>query len=255
VGGEIAQYYELNFPKNSMTDTPPTSTFFPSILLDSTNSDGLDLKETGNHFFKRSDYPSAINAYNEAIKLLSVSPIIQSNPDFKAGLMSSYLNLSLVYIKGNQYKLAIQNSDLAVKVDSDSVKAYYRRGQAKAGLKLYSEAISDFQTILDREPSNKEAKSALNVAISDMKVKLEQDKGGVLAKMFCGGLYDEEIKNTPVSKNNKDPWEQMKQRTQWNQEIKEKFPDVEINKNGPTILPMHTKSTKIHPFQPKKISP
>jgi tetratricopeptide (TPR) repeat protein len=159
----------------------------------------------------------------------------------------------LVYIKGNQNKLAIQNSDLALKVDSDSVKAFYRRGQAKAGLKLYSEAISDFQTILDREPSNKEAKTALNFAISDMKVKLEQDKGGVLAKMFCGGLYDEEIKNTPVSKNNKDPWEQMKQRTQWNQEIKEKFPDVEINKHGPTILPMHTKSTKIHPFQPKKI--
>jgi hypothetical protein len=76
-----------------MTGTPPTSTFFPSILLDSTGSDGLDLKETGNHFFKRSDYPSAINAYIEAIKLLSVSPIIQSNPDVKAGLMSSYLNL------------------------------------------------------------------------------------------------------------------------------------------------------------------
>jgi hypothetical protein len=73
--------------------------------------------------------------------------------------------------------------------------------------------------------------------------------------MFCGGLYDEEIKNTPITKNKNDPWEQMKQREKWNQEIAEKFPDVEINKNGPTILPMHTKSTKIHPLKPKKNFP
>jgi outer membrane protein assembly factor BamD (BamD/ComL family) len=64
-------------------------------------------------------------------------------------------------------------------VDPDSVKAYYQRGQAKAGLKQYEDAINDFQTILDKEPCNKEAKAALTAAKADLKVKHQQDKGGV----------------------------------------------------------------------------
>jgi serine/threonine-protein phosphatase 5 len=70
------------------------------------------------------------------------------------------LNLALIYIKQKEFKLAMEISDEALKIDPDSVKAYYRRGQAHNGLDLRGEAIKDFEVVLEKQPSNKEAKIA-----------------------------------------------------------------------------------------------
>ena len=85
---------------------------------------------------------------------------IETNADVKNGIVSCTLNLALVYIKQKEFKLAMEISDEALKIDPHSIKAYYRRGQAQNGLNLKGEAIKDFEVVLEKQPSNKEAKNA-----------------------------------------------------------------------------------------------
>lgn len=128
--------------------------------LNTDASAGLDLKERGNHFYKNSNFPSAVGSYEGAIKLLESSGQVETNADVKNAVVSCSLNLALIYIKQKEFKLAMEISDEALKIDPDSVKAYYRRGQAHNGLDLRGEAIKDFEVVLDKQPSNKEAKIA-----------------------------------------------------------------------------------------------
>ena len=231
-------------------DTDKESEFF-NVLLDENESRGLLLKETGNKYFKQSDFPKAIDAYNQSIGLLSTSSLVKTNPDVKDGLMASYTNLALVQIKQKNYKDAIETTKSALKVDPSSIKAYYRRGQAYSYMKQYSEAIKDFELIQQCEPSNKEAQNALNIAKEDLKMKQTKEKGGVFSKLFTNGLYDEEIKNTKPVKNKDDPWSQMQTTAKMHDQMEKDYPGVEINRRGMTVLPMHQKSKTIHKITPK----
>jgi len=50
----------------------------------------------------------------------------------------------------------------AIKLNSQYIKAYYRRATARFELKRYEDAKKDLELILELEPSNKEAKSLLS---------------------------------------------------------------------------------------------
>lgn len=47
----------------------------------------------------------------------------------------------------------------AIKLNSQYVKAFYRRATARVELKRYEDAKKDLETVLEFEPSNKEAKN------------------------------------------------------------------------------------------------
>lgn len=43
----------------------------------------------------------------------------------------------------------------ALDLDPESAKGWFRRGKAEMGMKLYEQAVADFEATLLREPDNK----------------------------------------------------------------------------------------------------
>jgi regulator of sirC expression with transglutaminase-like and TPR domain len=67
----------------------------------------------------------------------------------------------LAYLKNKEYARVLDDSNAAIKLKSDYIKAYHRRGKAYAAMNKLELAIRDFQYILEKEPNNKEAMAEL----------------------------------------------------------------------------------------------
>ena len=67
-------------------------------------------------------------------------------------------------MKQKLYKKALEDSETAIRMKPDYLKAYHRRGKALAALEQYEAAIKDFQFLLEKEPNNKEINKELKDA-------------------------------------------------------------------------------------------
>ncbi|KAJ8986072.1 hypothetical protein NQ317_003366 [Molorchus minor] len=72
------------------------------------------------------------------------------------------LNLAAVKLKRNKYKQALELCNEIIKKDRMSGKAYYRRAQARLGLKDYDKAIDDLNTAVSNIPNDKNVLDLLN---------------------------------------------------------------------------------------------
>merc|ERR1719261_1978963 len=73
----------------------------------------------------------------------------------------AYSNRAMTYIKQKQWDKAEEDCCSALAVNPDHVKSYLRRGNARNGLGRHRDALRDFQNVLKREPSNKQARTKL----------------------------------------------------------------------------------------------
>ena len=72
----------------------------------------------------------------------------------------------------------MEDSNEALKLKDDYIKAYHRRGKAYAALNKFERAIRDFQYILEKEPHNKDAMQEVKSArkkLDDKLLKVKQD--------------------------------------------------------------------------------
>lgn len=72
----------------------------------------------------------------------------------------------------------MEDSNEALKLKDDYIKAYHRRGKAYAALNKFELAIRDFQYILEKEPHNKDAMQEVKSArkkLDDKLLKVKQD--------------------------------------------------------------------------------
>ncbi|XP_053206173.1 uncharacterized protein LOC128390474 [Panonychus citri] len=112
------------------------------------NPKALEKKEEGNRFFKMGNYSSAVSCYSQAIELDKENHLLFGNR------AQSYLNL-------NRPEEAIEDCDCALKLDSNYVKGYLRRGTAFKLLHEYEKAAVDFEKVIQLEPNNKQAPKEL----------------------------------------------------------------------------------------------
>ncbi|XP_078427761.1 tetratricopeptide repeat (TPR)-like superfamily protein [Wolffia australiana] len=111
----------------------------------------IELKEEGNKFVKmgKKHYAAAIDRYTRAINQKAVvdseTSVIFSN--------RAHVNLLL----GN-YRRALEDSEQAIKLSPDSLKAYYRAAKAAFSLDLTTEAASFCKEGLSRFADNNELK-------------------------------------------------------------------------------------------------
>jgi serine/threonine-protein phosphatase 5 len=103
------------------------------------------LKQDANTLFSKKNYSQAIQKYTDAITLNPNSQMLYSNRAF-------------AYIKIELFGAAIRDADLAIKLDSNYTKGYYRRAVANMGLGNLKEALKDFKTVIKVAPSDMDAK-------------------------------------------------------------------------------------------------
>ena len=84
--------------------------------------------------------------YNEAIQYYSKS--LNIYPDDPA----TYSNRALAHLYLKEYSRVIEDSNKAIKLDADYIKAYHRRGKAYVAMNKLELAVKDFQFILEKEP-------------------------------------------------------------------------------------------------------
>ncbi|CAI4223253.1 unnamed protein product [Auanema sp. JU1783] len=97
-----------------------------------------------NQFFKDQAYDVAIELYTMAIEY---------NPT-----ATLYANRSMAYLKKELYGSALEDSDSAIALDRNFIKAYYRRATANMALGRFKKALGDYATVAGALPNDPDAK-------------------------------------------------------------------------------------------------
>jgi FK506-binding protein 4/5 len=98
-------------------------------------------------------------------------------------LLSVRLNLSLVALKTNEMKTAVEQCTKALELDENNEKALFRRGQALLAMHEPEKAVEDFAKVT---ALNSENKAALNqIALCKKKIaEFRQKDKMIFKKMF-----------------------------------------------------------------------
>lgn len=105
-------------------------------------------KNSGNYWVNKKDYEKAAEEYTKAIQADDSQSIFFSN--------RAFVNLKL-----NRFQSGLEDSNKAIELDSNNVKAYHRRGLAYAGLLEFSRAKRDMELVLRAKPGDATAKHTL----------------------------------------------------------------------------------------------
>ncbi|KAM7270435.1 hypothetical protein ACFE04_029649 [Oxalis oulophora] len=134
-------------------------------------STAIELKEKGNEFFKMGTkhYNDAIDCYTRAINQNALS-------DGEMSVLFS--NRAHVNLLLQNYRRALNDAEMAVKLSDTNVKAHYRAAKAALSLKLLSEAHSFCKSGLEHDPDNKEIEK-LEKQISSLRIEQEQHEAEV----------------------------------------------------------------------------
>lgn len=141
-------------------------------------------KAKGTSFFKAEKYKMAVKFYQEVVSLLeNATGMDEEEEKTKKDslLLAAHLNLAMCYLKLNDSHLAAQQCDKALELDSDNVKALFRRGQALQNKADYDLAKQDFERVVELDPQNKAAKNQVTVCVRKMKQIKEKEK-----KLYAG---------------------------------------------------------------------
>ncbi|CAJ2634968.1 unnamed protein product [Trifolium pratense] len=94
------------------------------------------LRNDGNHYFKKSRFGAAIDAYTEAITLCPNVPVY-------------FTNRALCHLKRNDWERVEEDCRRAIQLDSNSVKAHYMLGLALLEKKELTKGIKELERALN----------------------------------------------------------------------------------------------------------
>ncbi|BCS20131.1 protein serine/threonine phosphatase PPT1 [Aspergillus puulaauensis] len=106
------------------------------------------LKVQGNKAFVQHEWPAAVDFYTQAIGKYDKEP-------------SFFSNRAQCHIKLEAYGFAVADATKALELDSNYIKAYWRRALANSAILNYRDAVKDFKAVVKREPGNRDAKLKL----------------------------------------------------------------------------------------------
>lgn len=136
-------------------------------------------KEKGNQYFKGNEYNNAIKLYQKILKDIlekDGDPIKKNDEDCIKLILSTYLNLSLCFLRIEEYEQARDSAFKAISLSSNNDKAHYRYAQALLALSEYEEAKEHFEICLTIDPKNSEAKSQISKCMANMQKSADTEK-------------------------------------------------------------------------------
>lgn len=103
-------------------------------------------KTEANTAFNKGHYDQAIDLYSKAIDAFAQSAIY-------------YANRSFAYLRTECFGYALADATKAIDIDPSYVKAYYRRASANMALGKFKLALTDFEQVHKRRPTDADAKA------------------------------------------------------------------------------------------------
>eukprot|EP00296_Roombia_truncata_P000085 JP435744.1.p1 GENE.JP435744.1~~JP435744.1.p1 ORF type:complete len:485 (+),score=111.09 JP435744.1:3-1457(+) len=165
----------------------------------------LSRKEEGNALFKSQDYTAAGSSYSQAVDYLEYvegdsdsedeapaePPTKITKVEIDAVRLPSLLNLAAANLKTENFAEAEKAAGKALTIDSNNIKALFRRGQALVSLGNLDEAKVVLNKAKEVDPGNKDVQNQLALISKKIKEQKQKEKamfGGFFNKM---SMYDE----------------------------------------------------------------
>lgn len=144
--------------------------------------DAEGYKAQGNAAFSAKDFPAAVTAFSEAIKLDGNNHILWSNR-------------SAAYASMRNFTAALDDAKKCVSLKSDWAKGYQRLGAAHHGLRDYEEAVEAYEKGLQIDPTNASLKESMAAAQKEAQAAFVNP----FAKVFTKDCVDRIRANPKIS--------------------------------------------------------
>ena len=131
-------------------------------------------KDQGNAAFRTKDYESAINFYSQAVEQTPNDHTILGNR-------------SAAYYQLKKYDEALADADKCIEIMPDWSKGYQRKGMAMQAQGKLDEAITLYETGVDKDANNAQCKQFLDQAIQ-AKMQASMGAGGMPGMGGMGGM-------------------------------------------------------------------
>ncbi|KAM4826929.1 tetratricopeptide repeat protein 1 isoform 2-T2 [Thomomys bottae] len=133
------------------------------------------LKEEGNEQFRRGDYVEAESSYSEALQTCPAC--------FQKDRSILFSNRAAARMKQDKNELAISDCSKAIQLNPSYIRAILRRAELYEKTSKLDEALEDYKSILEKDPSVHQAREAcmrLPKQIEERNEKLKEEMLGKL---------------------------------------------------------------------------
>ncbi|KAK9870247.1 hypothetical protein WA026_006334 [Henosepilachna vigintioctopunctata] len=137
------------------------------------------IRESGNFYFMKRNYSNSLRKYLKVLRYIEwylKSGKVCDKKFVESCKSRTLLNLAAVKLKDNNYKEALHYCNQCEFIDPDNGKLYYRRAQAKLGLRDIDEALEDLRKAHSLLPHDKSIKEFQKLAKSDKLNHLKREK-------------------------------------------------------------------------------
>jgi len=203
----------------------------------------LGLKEEGNAFFKEKEYDKAIRSYRRGtVSLKGLNNSNTGDDQVKTLLLGLQNNMAMIYAKQEKYKQALDVTKKALEVDSENLKALFRKGQMQRLLGDYDAAKETLKVGLKVDPESKDIKkemALLKKKVDDEKKRAKKAFGGAFDK-GTGGLYQdkEEEKRAKEIKKRDDERKEKAKKEEEEKKKKRKWEDECVSRMAKSEPPV-----------------
>eukprot|EP01048_Picozoa_sp_COSAG05_P015487 COSAG05_NODE_1873_length_3917_cov_3.587742_3_plen_435_part_00 len=114
-----------------------------------------EIKAQANAAFAAQRFTESIELYTQAIDMFATAPL--------------YSNRAFAHIKVESLGSAIEDAEMAIRLDRKFIKGYYRKGTALAGLGKHKQAKKQFENVVKLQPKNKDARAKVKALDKTLK--------------------------------------------------------------------------------------
>ncbi|XP_073255098.1 tetratricopeptide repeat protein 12-like isoform X1 [Porites lutea] len=129
-------------------------------------SEAEKLKAKGNEAFKEGKFTEAISNYTMAINKFSSNPVL-------------YTNRAQAYIKLEDFDSAIEDCNLALKIDEKWVKAFVHKARALQAQGKFDEAVTVLKSAIQVAPKQEKVLKAYIAEAESLKQRVQDEKEAV----------------------------------------------------------------------------
>lgn len=191
--GEIlpGESYEVGDDDETEDKLPPFVRDWEGFEGDLTMQDMLQylecIKQAGNFYYKEKRFVEAARKYKKAVRYYNLfqdrTNLAVEKKQLEIYHLHNSLNLGAVQIKLENYSEVVPACNEALKIDENSIKGCFRRGQARAKLKLYELALEDLKKAHTLSPDNKQILGEFE-RVKKMLLDYRKDERNAYSKLF-----------------------------------------------------------------------